>query len=377
MASTEKLLESKAKTKRGRPKKEPDRILCIYHGDEMVIGNNWYQAGSATIWRNAKFGKIPICKNCIDDIYIDYYTRSQNVKWSVYKMCEKLDIPFINKIFDGALDEKNGEWQKVFGAYIKTYNSFSGKNNWEFNFDNSEEVELEYSPTAECNIKGIVNKLSNSDKRVIKDVENMIGYLPFEGYSDTDQKFLYNDLINYLDEETVEDQFKVSQIIQICSNNNQINKYNHLISQYSSDPKVMLENNDKLKSFNSLIKDISATNNTIAKENGISAKNKGTNSLNKTSLTGKMKYLSENKFDDIEIDYYDQKKAYGMQFSADISMKAIAEQIKFDENDINDLIMMQRDLVKNLQAKVDKLEDDNRKLNIKIYGNEGVIYGEG
>jgi hypothetical protein len=86
MSTTENLLAQKAKTKRGRPKKEPDKILCIYHGEEMAISNNWYQAGSATIWRNAKFGKIPICKNCIDKIYIDYYTRSQNIKWSVYKM---------------------------------------------------------------------------------------------------------------------------------------------------------------------------------------------------------------------------------------------------------------------------------------------------
>lgn len=373
MATTENLLAQKAKTKRGRPKKEPDKILCIYHGEEMAISNNWYQAGSATIWRNAKFGKIPICKNCIDKIYIDYYTRSQNIKWSVYKMCEKLDIPFINKIYEGSFEEKNGDWQKIFGAYMKTYNSFSAQNKWEYNFDSSEEVELDFSPTSECDIKGITNKLSNADKRIIKDVENILGYLPFEGYSDTDQKFLYNDLINYLTEDVVEDQFLVSQFIQISLNNNQINKYNYLISQYSSDPKVMMENNDKLKNFNTLIKDISATNNTIARENGISAKNKTGNNVNKNSLTGKMKYLAENKFDDIEIDYYNQKKAYGMQMSANISMKAMKDQFTLDENDFYEIIETQRDMLKSLQSKLDDLEEERRLLYCKLNPDPEVI----
>lgn len=387
MATLEKLLAEKADkaekakakpksaTKRGA-KPKTDTIRCIYHGEEMSITTNFYMASVASIWRKAEHGKIPICKNCIDKMYIDYYTRSQNIKWSVYKMCEKLDIPFINSIYDGATKEKNGEWQKVFGAYIKTFNSMSSQNGWEYSFDSSEAVDLDYTPTSECDIKGIVAKLSNADKRIIKDVENMIGYLPFEGYGDTDQKFLYNDLIGYLTEDVVEDQFLVSQFIQISLNNNQINKYNYLISQYSSDPKVMLENGDKLKSFNALIKDLSVVNNNIAKENGISAKNKTGNNVNKTSLTGKMKFLAENKFDDLEVDYYSQKKAYGMKISADISMKAMKEQFTMDENDLYEIIETQRDLVQSLQKKVDDIQEENRVLHCKINPNEEVIYNE-
>lgn len=385
MATLETLLAEKAKkeektkiaTKRGRPSKKPDSVRCIYHGEDLSVNaNNFYMANPASIWKNAEFGKIPICKNCIDKMYINYYTMSKNTKWSVYKMCEKLDIPFINTIYDGAMKEKNGDWQKIFGAYIKTFNSMSSQNKWEVGFDNSEEVELDFSPTSECDIKGIVAKLSNADKRIIKDVENMIGYLPFEGYGDTDQKFLYNDLIGYLTEDVVEDQFLVSQFIQISLNNNQINKYNYLISQYSSDPKVMLENGDKLKSFNALIKDLSVVNNSIAKENGISAKNKTGNNVNKTSLTGKMKFLAENKFDDLEIDYYSQKKAYGMKISADISMRAMKEQFTMDENDLYEIIETQRELVQGLQKKVDEIQEENRILHCKINPNEEVIYNE-
>lgn len=384
MASTASLLASKAKAnakpkstgrpKLNQPKKIAERILCIYHGEELSTNNNWYQAGSATIWKHAPMGKIPICKSCIDKIYVDYYTRSQNIKWAIYKMCEKLDLPFINSIYEGAMQEKGNEWQKIFGAYIKTYNSFSSINGWEYNFDSSESVELDYTPTSELDIKGIVMKLTNADRRVMKDVENMIGYLPFEGYSDTDQKFLYNDLIGYLTEDVVEDQFLVSQFIQISLNNNQINKYNFLISQYSSDPKLMLENSDKLKSFNGLIKDIATVNNNIAKENGISAKNKTGNNVNKTSLTGKMKFLNENKFDDLEIDYYGQKKSYGMEVSAQISMKAMKEQFTFDENDFYEIIETQRDLVKSLQSKIDDLQEDNRVLHCKLNPDSEVIY---
>jgi len=363
MASTEKLLseKAKAKTKRGRPSKTPNSIHCIYHGDEVAVSSgSFYMANPASIWKNAEFGKIPICKNCIDNIYINYYTRSQNTKWSVYKMCERLDIPFINNIYDGAMKEKDNDWQKVFGAYIKTFNSFASKNKWEANFDLSEEVELDFTPTSECDIKGITNKLSNADKRAKRDVENQLGYDPFDGYSETDQKFLYNELINYLDEETVEDAFKVSQIIQICANNNQINKYNYIISQYSSDPKILMENTDKLKSLNSLIKDIVMNNDKIAKENGVSEKNKTNKSQNKSTLAGKMKYLSSLNFDEVEVDFYNQKKAYGMQVASEISLKAIAEQIRFDDNDANEIITYQRDLIKTMENKISELKEELR-----------------
>lgn len=79
-----------------------------------------------------------------------------------------------------------------------------------------------------------------------------------------------------------------------------------------------------------------------------------------------MDYLRELNFEDAEVDYYDQKKAYGMQVTADISMRAMNEQIQFDENDINEIIIEQRKLVKDMEQKILDLEEENRQLHVKI-----------
>src|SRR5699024_10523866 len=99
----------------------------------------------------------------------------------------------------------------------------------------------------------------------------LIGYDPFEGYSESDQKFLYSDLLNYFgDEDVVEDQFLVSQIIQIVNNNNQIRKLDYLLSNYMADNETLGEKASTIKSLNATKKDIVANTDKIAKENRIS-----------------------------------------------------------------------------------------------------------
>lgn len=79
-----------------------------------------------------------------------------------------------------------------------------------------------------------------------------------------------------------------------------------------------------------------------------------------------MDYLRELGFEDAEVDYYDQKKAYGMQRAADISMKAMAEQIQFDENDVSEIIIEQRNLIRDMENRILNLEEENRKLYVEI-----------
>ena len=51
---------------------------------------------------------------------------------------------------------------------------------------------------------------------------------------------------------------------------------------------------------------------------------------------------------------------------ADVSNKSILEQLQFDENDNNDMLVHQRELIQNLQQRVDDLEEENRQLYVKI-----------
>ena len=71
-------------------------------------------------------------------------------------------------------------------------------------------------------------------------------------------------------------------------------------------------------------------------------------------------------FDDAEVDFYDQKKAYGMKRTADISIQAIQDQLQFDENDIGYMITEQRNMIGEMEEKILDLEEENRVLNIKV-----------
>ena len=360
----------------------PNRCSCIYHKDSAknLAISNFYDTSDSSIFKHAPNGKIPICKACIRDIYSNYFNLSQNVQWALYKTCEKLDIPFLLSVYEGALKESKEEWQRVWGFYIKTYNSLKSINGWKYNFDNSDNVELEFSKDGIIKIENRDVKLKNEDKKTKKNVIDLIGYEPYEDYGIEDQKFLYNNIVNYLDEETLQDQYKVSAIIEIVDNSNQIRKHQLVKNKYMTDKNMILDNVDKLRSLEEIIKRLVENNDKLAKENGISAKNRVDKSMNKSTLTGKMKYLSELNFDQIEIDYYDQMVCFGMQRAASISMKAIKEQLNWDEDTSNEVIITQRGLIEKLQNDVLKLEEKERKLNLEIDGDNSIkseddVYG--
>lgn len=354
---------------------EPNRCMCLMHINKrsnILSSTNFYDGVDESIFSKAPEGKIPFCKSCLDDLYRRYFNISKNAKWAIYKMCEKMDIAFINSVYEGTVKEGSATWEKQFGLYMKTFNSFKSKNGWS-NFDSSEETDIDFSMSGEMTIKEKDSKWSNQDKRNKKNVMELLGYEVFEGYNDNDQKFLYNNILLYLDEETIDDAYKVSSVIQIVDNNNQVRKYQYLINHYSSDINMIMKNSSYLSELENLKKKIVEMNDKIAKENGISAKNKTEKSLNKTSLTGKMKYLKENRFDDLEVDYYSQKTCFGMQRAMEISNKAIREQFSFDENTFNEIIITQRELVQSKDKKILDLEEEVRKLNVALDENHSVI----
>lgn len=358
---------------------EINKIICVNHGGNPIGLSNFYMATEVSIYKG--IGRIPICKKCLFEMAQNYYDKYKDMKLVIYYMCRKIDVPFNSNIYEGALTEGLDDAQKVFQSYITQYNSLGRKNNIFFPFDEGEHIEINhYRREDELQEEDLDDdmlikvessrdniKMTKEDLMIKKDIIEMLEYDPFEGYPEADQKFLYNDLYNYLgDEDVVEDAYLVSQIIQIVNNNNQIRKIDYLISTYTANTELLIKNDTKIKSLNATKKDIAKTNNDIAKENEISVKNRKGSNIKKSSLTVMMDYLRGIGFEDAEVDYYDQKKAYGMQRAADISMKAIAEQIQFDENDINEIIIEQRKMIREMESQILDLEEENRQLRVEI-----------
>lgn len=344
-----------------------DEGLCVKHG-KVVKKSNFYKASDSSVYSGIGF--IPICKKCIIkeiDKYLDIYDGDTHK--AVYYTCRLLDVAFNNSAYESAI--KSAKSDNVFGNYMRFYNSLGSENGTDTCFDNGEgisDTNANANTDLNVDISGDQDvKMTEKDKEVRKDVIDLLEYDPFEGYSISDQKFLYSDLINYFgDEDIIEDQFLVSQIIQIVNNNNQIRKIDYIISKITASVDLLMENESRVKALNATKKDIVQNNDKIAKENGISVNKRKDSNIKKSTLTATMEYLRSLNFEDAEIDYYDQKKAYGMQATADISIKAIQEQLQFDENDIKEILDMQRNMIKEMEEKILDLEEESRKLHIKI-----------
>ena len=350
---------------------DANTIRCPMCGKTLSL-SNYYQSNSPLYANN--YGRMVFCKQCVWNTYDTYFSITNEVRISVYITCMKFDIPFSESDYDGMTKQLvNDTSAHPMKIYMQKVNSLGSFNNGLTGFDpklimDQETSSNDIAKALEKEVEDLEYniKLTEEDLKVKQDVIRLMGYDPFAGYSNFDQKFLYNELIPYLDEDTLDDAFKLSQIIQLVNNNNQIRKIDLVIAKMSSDPQRLITNQGEIKNLSGTKNTIVQSTDKIAKENSISVKNRGDKTAGKSTLTYIMKNYRELGFTDAEQDYYDQKKAHGMKLVADISHRSILEQLQFDENDIEDIFVTQRQLIQTLQEKVDDLEEENRQLHEKI-----------
>ncbi|MDD4376505.1 MAG: hypothetical protein PHR25_07010, partial [Clostridia bacterium] len=323
---------------------------------------------------NPDQGVMVFCKECLWSTYDIYYNILEDIKKSIIITCMKFDIPFNESDYNGTIKEylnkPNAHPMKI---YMTKINSLGNVNNALLGFDPKFLFDKDTGKDLITNALSLEAKdldynvqLLEQDIQVKEDVIRLVGYDPFEGYSNFDQKFLYNELITYLTEDTLEDAYLLSQVLQLVNNNNQVRKIDIVIASLSSDTKTLISNQGEIKNLSTTKKTIVDNTDKIAKENSISVKNRGDKKAGKSTLTYMMKNLRELGFEDAEHDYYDHMKANGMKQTADISNKSILEQLQFDENDYISMVKDQREIIQKLQEKVDDIEEENRQLNIKL-----------
>lgn len=364
-----------ANTKKKKDKDPSQYQICIKCDKEKKLNSEYYSI-DGDLYKN---GKHPVCKNCLtsklppaDPNNIDYIE-------GIKKILGEINRPFVHQLWLVSIDEaKRRNWD-LFGVYMK---NVSLPQNKHLTFKDSDEIGLVGSNKDDSNTPLIKNAplitsnsgvyennnvvLTDEDIQSQKDCLRLLGYDPFDGYLTLDRKFMYAELIPYLDEDTLEDQHKISIIIQLINNNSQIRKMDLLINKLSSDDQSLLKNNTEIKNLTGIKKQISDNNDKLAKENAIAIKHRGDKKAGRSTLGYLMKDLRELGFDAAEEDYYDMKKAYGMQMTAEISSKAIISQLNFDEKDTEDIIKEQRTLITELQQAKEELEEKLRLANLRI-----------
>lgn len=313
--------------------------------------------------------KYPVCKSCIKENLKMDEPLSQEAIESLKNVLLEMNRPFIYSLYISTVEEAKNQGKEPFGLYLKNIQLNYKECTWkdsEFsinNVDSKSEVKNNVSIISNSNNhKEVVQELVIINSRDREDVIRMLGYDPFEYENPRDRNQLYNRLIDFLDESTLEDGFKLQAVIEIVIGFNQIDKINQAITNITNDLDNLSTNSGGIKSLIDSKKNILASLIKLAEENGISVKHNNQKSKGAGTLTGIIKTLQEKGIEEGELNLFDIETSQGMRQVADISNKSIIQQLQFDENDYTNMILEQREMLAELDNKVVSLEEENRLL---------------
>jgi len=338
--------------------------VCIKCKKKKSLKSDYYSTIS-DLYPN---GNYPVCKLCITEKIPLEIDPLDNEFLSIIKsVLLELNKPFIFNTWLASIEEAKRRNWKTFNAYMKNISLPQNKdltwNDSDYR-DNNKENELKRN-TFEGNCEHDESIRVNDNKNK-EDVLRMLGYDPFEYENESDKRHLYNKLVDFLDEGTLEDSFKLPAVIEIVKSFNQLDKINSALAHATSDSKQLSTNAGNIKSLVDTKEKMLKTVLALAKDNGISVNHNNNKSKGAGTLSGIIKQLHEKGIDSAEINVYDIETCAGMKQVADISNKSIFEQLTLNENDYTEMIKEQRELLIKLQQRVEELEEENRKLHITL-----------
>ena len=350
------------------------KYLCPYCNKEKKK-SEFYMSSDPMVLT----GITTMCKECARKIAMNWDERTQEfgtcTKASIQDALIRLDKPFLNRLWDASYlewadDSNKKQRTTIWDAYIKNIGMVQYRGmRWQDSdiFD----VYIEKAKAAAKIELDKENKLPDANLAEVneeyktnrRDVIRMTGYDPFASYPvEEDKPVLYAQLISFIDDETKNDGMKMNAVIQIVKSFNQIRKINDAIDELSSDTMKLNNNNGTIKQLADTVSKLLAGANALAKDNGISVNFNNSKSKGQNTLTGKMKELDLIGFRDAKINMYDVDYCKGMQQVAEISSKAQVDQIGFDENVMDEIQGIRRELVDTLQKERDKAVERARKL---------------
>lgn len=341
----------------------PNKKKCLKCEKSKNTTEHFYLSNSP----NHADQRFPVCKPCLKSGLDFTEPMSQNCIDSLKNVLLEMNRPFVYSLYVTSVEEAERKNKELFGIYLKNI-LLNGKDlTWK-------DSEFE-SSTVKSNVE-ILDKLETDeeikviDNREKNDVIRMLGYDPFEYESPNDKKQLYSRLIDFLDESTQEDGFKLQAVIEIVKGFNQIDKINQAITNITNDISRLSDKSGGIKSLIDSKKNILASLISLAKDNGISVNHNNNKSKGAGTLSGIIKTLHEKGIEDGEINIYDIETCDGMRQVADISNKSILEQLMLNENDYTEMIKDQHEMIKNYDKRITDLEEENRLLKIKLKSYE-------
>nr|DAL08604.1 MAG TPA_asm: restriction endonuclease [Caudoviricetes sp.] len=374
-------------SKRATPKREEKKkYLCPYCNKEKVE-TEFYMSSDPLVMT----GKTTMCKDCAEKIARNWDSRTKEyhdcTKASVQEALERLDKPFLDKIWDSSYfeyinDDSGLKRTNIWAAYIK-------------NIGMKQYIGLRwrdgdlFTSYKESALKQARQEVQNDDvpksqeiseeyEKNRADVIRLLGYDPFEHEQEEDKPLLYSQLIGYLDlGGDNEDMMRTSSAITIVRGFSQQAKLDDMIAKAMASPNVSNKSGE-IKSYLDSKQKVSATISQLAEQSCLSLKHNKNASKGENTFTGKVKKLKEINLREAEVNAFDIGTAEGMRQVADISNASIMKQIALDENDYTEMLATQREMITKLQEKADSNEEKARillreNLDLKKYIEEQGI----
>jgi len=310
--------------------------------------------------RRSTTGVTRICKECASRIahgsYEDGIEKDVTADL-VYAALEYLDYPWTYGIYSVAIESAKANGTDVWSEYVRLV----ANREYQFmRFKDSDAFNKAYVLNAEQSggddMQAALDEEFEYNRR---DVIRMCGYDPFENYPIiNDLPRLYAQLISFIDEETKNDGMKMGAVIQIVKKLNQAEKINAQIDYYVNDAEAV-GLVDKLASSSQKLMSV-ATN--LAKDNGISVNFNNNKSAGASTLSGKIKKLTEMGLRSAKINTFDIGTCEGMKQVAEINEAARHKRIGYDENIASEIKDIKVELVEQMTRERDEAKEVSRLL---------------
>ena len=322
---------------------------CLRCGKEHDVAvGHFYKITYSQLWK-ANDCYAPICKDCVNEMFDEYSRKFGSDRTACMIMSHVLDVPFYNSLFD-SISQNYG--RVTMGLLLRI---IGNARNYQFQTFSNTLVNGELNKNALDLQEEKEQKWSKAEIQAKDDCISVIGYDPFDGYNESDRRYLFSELIKYFEDGIEDDPFKLSQIVQVVNNNNQIRQIDLQIARLNP-----MNSAEAIKSLNDIKVKLVSNNDKIAKENEISVKNRSNKDAGRNTLTFLMKDMREKDIAGAEANFYDQLRSPGTQWAADMSFKAIKENAFFDENDQQEIFDTQRELIDKFQKESDDAKEKYR-----------------
>lgn len=337
--------------------KENKKYKCNLCNKEVSDPTGIFYKNDASPLFKSNGGYTTICKECVANLFDKISSTYDSDKIACIMICHYLDYPFYHYIYDQIC---SSNLTFGLGLYIRRMNNIQNKN----------KTFLNTIVSGELLKSDDVIKEEREDKWTISDIKNKnfviksIGYDCFDdsSYSDSDRKYLFNTLSGYLVDDVLDDPHRMQSAIRMVKTMLQSSKIDNLINE-------KLDSDDPAGNLSALTESkgkLDRTINQVASDNGFSLKNGNKSLQSSNTLTGIMKEMIENDFQDIKINSFDVKMSAAFKHISDISNKSIIDQLNFQDDDYARIVAVQREKIQKYENDLASEQEKNRLLTIEL-----------